>query len=98
MITYQESNLEKMALANPELEKGRGDDKEGDISEEEKVPERWYNAILPLVVLVLVSLLRMYFDGKLLLLQSVFENMGGFGNLVKLRTPKVLSNSVKAEK
>ena len=64
IITYQENNLEKMALASPELESGKGEEKEGDISEEEKVPERWYNAILPLVVLVLVSLLRMYFDGK----------------------------------
>ena len=64
MVTYQESNLEQMSLESPELETGKEEEKEGsESSDQEKVPERWFNAILPLVVLVLISLLRMYFDG-----------------------------------
>ena len=62
IITYEENNLDLEVIPDQEKAKDENFDKEE--PEESRVPERWYNAILPLVVLVLISLLRMYFDGK----------------------------------
>ena len=63
MITYEENNLDQEIIPDPEEAQDEYYSDE-EVVEETRVPERWYNAILPLVVLVLISLLRMYFDGK----------------------------------
>ncbi|XP_063682743.1 uncharacterized protein HI_1586-like isoform X1 [Bolinopsis microptera] len=70
MITYEEDNLAKKESPDPENITMKYENDEDEVSEESKVPERWYNAIVPLVVLVAISLLRMYFDGKQVILAS----------------------------
>lgn len=70
MITYEEALAEeneqpedlesKHTIQEESLEeKEKEEEEDGD-----KIPERWYNAIVPLVTLVAISLLRMYYDGK----------------------------------
>ena len=71
MITYEEALAEeneqpedlesKHTIQEESLEeKEKEEEEDGD-----KIPERWYNAIVPLVTLVAISLLRMYYDGKI---------------------------------
>lgn len=66
MITYEEALAEENAQPE-DLESKHTIQEEEAREEEEKedtIPERWYNAIVPLVTLVAISLLRMYYDGK----------------------------------
>ena len=63
MITYEEDNLAKKESPDPENVTMKNED-DDEVFEENEVPERWYNAIVPLLVLVAISLLRMYFDGE----------------------------------
>lgn len=36
------------------------------VADKPSTPERWFNAVIPLLILTIISVIRMYFDGKIL--------------------------------
>ena len=68
MIQYEEQSKNDLRTKSVDEESVSSDSadrkSEGEVLEVDEIPKRWYNATVPIVVLVVVSLTRMYYDGE----------------------------------